>query len=192
MKFINEVWKDIKGYEGIYQVSSMGKVRSINRIITYFNPIQNTYKRTFVGKVLRAGLCKKTGYLKVNLLNKTKSVHRLVAEAFIPNPEYKKDVNHKNGKKTDNCVENLEWATRSENIQHSFKVLHRKAGGLGMFGKNNKISKIVQQIKDGKIIAEFYGCNEAQRKTGIKARSISAVCCGHRKRTGGYFWKYKD
>lgn len=192
MKFTKEVWKDVKGYEGLYQVSSFGRVRSVDKIITSFSQIQQTYKRLFVGKILSAGLCKKTGYLKVSLLNKTRSVHRLVAEAFIPNPENKPQVNHKNGIKTDNRVQNLEWVTRVENIRHSFSILHRQASGKGMFGKNSKNSKIVLQIKDNKIIAEFYGCNEAERETGIKSRSISAVCCGRRKTTGGYFWKYKE
>ena len=111
---MNEIWKDVKDYKGIYEVSSYGKVRNI------------------VDKhILKPGLTSK-GYYNVilckNKLHKGISIHRLVALAFIPNPENKKQVNHINGIKTDNRVENLEWATCSENIIHSYKIGKQRMG----------------------------------------------------------------
>lgn len=140
----------------------------------------------------------KYGYKMVDLIKDGKKTHkrvsRLVAEAFISNPENKCDVNHINGIKTDNRVENLEWATRSENILHSFRVLRRPkpVGMSGKLGKDCPFSKTVLQIKDGKIIAEFYGTCDANRKTGIDFRRISACCLGKNKTANGYQWKYKE
>lgn len=186
-----EIWKPITGYEGLYEVSDLGRVRGLNRIVKK----SNGYNYNSKGRILRPRN-KPNGYLFVSLHKLCKPmnlfIHRIVAEAFIPNPEGKKTVNHKNGIKTDNRVENLEWTTYSENHLHSFRELHRISGSKGRSGALSKCSKpVVQFTKNGEFVAEYTGQYEAARKTGINRECISSCCRGVYKSAGGFIWRYK-
>lgn len=170
-----EVWKDIPGFEGRYQVSNLGNVR-------------NTAKNCAV-KCSQL----KHGYMKVELrLNKTvaqKLVHRLVAEAFIPNPENKPEVNHIHGNKQDNRASQLEWCTVSENLKHSFALGFHKA----RIGKENELSrKVIQLTKIGTIVKVWDSIMDVQRQLKINNANVSNVALGksNRKTAGGFVWKF--
>ena len=136
------------------------------------------------GKILKQHI--RNGYSAVCLYNPetkkkgTQAVHRLVALSFIPNPDNKKYVNHINGKKTCNNVENLEWVTAAQNANHARKSgLHK-----------SMTRKVQQYSRKGEYIKTFSSILEASKSTGANDRHISAVCLGKRKTTGGFKWKY--
>lgn len=162
---IEEIWKDIEGYEGSYQVSNLGRVKSIERVVKG----KRTGHKKIEEHILTPPIVR--GYCRVTLANSGKnrkvfSVHRLVAIAFIPNPENKKTVNHKNGIRNDNRLENLEWATYSENCKHGFKELGRnpRRGSL-----DNRSIPVYCYTDDWVLIKSYESEMEAQRDGHTRA-----------------------
>lgn len=179
-----EVWKDIAGYEGLYQVSNLGRIKSIGR------HTRNRYGLMWKpGRVLNAAKDNK-GYLTVVLCDNKKrhtfKVHKIVATTFILNPERKPQVNHIDGNKQNNRVDNLEWCSQSENMSHAWETGLQKR----THKKNDlKSIKIAQYSCDMQILNVFPSMMEAERQTGIYNASISRAV-RHGGKAGGFIWKY--
>lgn len=194
---MKEIWKDIKEYEGLYQVSNLGKIKSLGRTIERIGVKGTKFYKNYPEKLLKQTKNKK-GYLTVilskNNKNKIIRVHRIVAQTFLDLKKNGKEVNHKDGNKENNCISNLEWITHQENIIHAYKNRLKKGSMLGKFGKEHNSSMQILQIdkNTNKIIRTFYGCNEAERETNINRTSINKCCNKKRKTAGGYIWKYKE
>lgn len=183
-----EIWKDIVEYEGLYQVSNLGKVRGLSRLI-----IVGNYKRLVKQRILKPGT-DVNGYLFVCLYNginhRMFRIHRLVAIHFIPNTENKPEVNHIDGIKMNNYALNFEWVNRSENILHGFKIGIIKKSQLNKFGKDHKSSiPVYQYDMNGNFMHSYDGMTEAERKTGIKQSGISRCASGRRNHAGNFIWK---
>lgn len=177
-----EVWKDIKGYEGKYKVSNLGNVKSLNWL--------NTGKEKLLhlgiskGKYYQVGLCKFG-------INKTFWVHRLVATAFINNPDNLPYINHKDENKLNNCVDNLEWCTAKYNSNYGTGI-ERMLKTKKLRNCKNAEKPVLQFTKDCKFVNEFPSAKEAARCTDINRGNIWACCAGRYKSAGGYIWKYKN
>ena len=184
-----EIWKDIKGYEGFYQVSNLGRIKSLER--DKFLP-DGTFHSHLEEKILVPNL-DGAGYPNVSLCkngkSKTMNVHRLVAMAFLPNPENKPQVNHKDEVKTNNVVENLEWCDASFNINYGTRnersVQNRRSYKLG----NHPNAKPVFCVELNK---KFDCITSAGEELGIDRRYVGKACIGKTKTAGGFHWKYAD
>jgi hypothetical protein len=178
---MKEVWKDIKDYEGIYQVSNQGRVRSLDRIVVNKNGI-NIKRKGRVYKLSPEG----SGYYQVQFYNKGKrvhkSVHRLVAFCFLINNNNLSDINHKDGNKTNNNVNNLEWMTHSDNMIHA----HNNGLLRNVDGENNNMSKITKIIAID-IFKKSWNTKIKQKEIAdMYGISISCVSLIKRKKT----WKH--
>lgn len=170
---MNEEWKDIEGFEGMYQVSNLGNVRSVERLVNYKN----------IGKALKSSktlIPKKTkaGYYELILSNgnirKCVRIHRLVAEAFIANPNNYPVINHINGVKTDNRVENLEWCT----VQYNTQDYYSKTIRVYQYSLNGELLKIWDSVT-----------NAAESCDGDKT-GVQHCCCNELKTYKGFIWSY--
>jgi len=199
---MEEIWRDIEGYEGLYQVSNLGRVKSIGRYIKHWRG----------GLLFREGTImtprlNRYGYLQLSLSKegkcKTFTIHQLVARTFLQNPNNYTCVNHKDEVKTNNFVyvnengsvnlekSNLEWCEADYNCNYGTRNARIKQSQLN----NPKKSKcIIQYSLSGEFISEYKSIHDAHRKTGIDRKSISNVCnhFHHYNSAGGYLWEYKE
>lgn len=182
-----EIWKDVKGFEGVYQISNKGRLKSFKK-----------YKEGYV----LSNVNKKGDYLSVVLKYKDKikyiRIHTLVAQAFIPNPLNKPEVNHKDGNKQNNRVENLEWVTRKENAAHARKHNPKIIKHMKKYNQLIRPKMINQYTLDGRFIAYYWNAKEAEKATGVCQRNILQVASRDefslgrvRKQAGGFIWKYR-
>ena len=160
-----EIWKPVQGFESLYEISNFGRVKSIGKY--------NTCKRGIMKPMVDP-----CGYEHVALYNQNNrkdiSIHRLVAIAFIPNPNGYKYVNHIDENRTNNVVSNLEWCTNSYNIAYS------------------RGKRVCQFTKDGEYLATYNCIQDASREYGIPTTNISKCCKGIRHTAGGYVWYYES
>jgi hypothetical protein len=184
-----EVFRDVLGYEGLYQVSNYGRVKSLERKNIFYCGLRKEHlERPTEEKILNYNKSNR-GYLQVCLTkdgkSKTYTVHRLVAKAFLPNLKNKKQVNHIDGNKENNSIDNLEWVTSSENNKHAFIT------GLN---KPHNMRKVNQYDLQGNFIKQWNSITDflKENNLNLKNSNITTCCKGKRKNAYGFIWKYAE
>lgn len=175
----HEIWRSVTGYEGLYEVSNFGRVRSLDRYVKHgrYNDTSLALKKGRILSEKDNGHGYKIVHLTINRQTKDFYVHRLVAIAFLENKNNLPEVNHIDENRNNNCLDNLEWCTSKYNSNYGNHI------------KTLCVPVVMYDYK-GNYIDEFISIAEAERLTG--ARGISSVCKGRRKTAGGYIWKYKE
>lgn len=197
-----EIWKPIKGYEGYYEISNKSRVRSVERQVNH-----QYGTRTVKEKIIKGSLGKR-GYLEVSLCKgSTKrhyTLHKLVMEHFVPNPENKPCIDHIDGNKLNNQIENLRWVTYKENTNnpitlnrirsntHSIFSVKKRIETNRMKGNHSAPKTVYQYQKDGKLVARYDSLSAASRATGIQLNSIWLVVDKLHLTAGDYIWTSKE
>lgn len=177
---MKEIWKDIKGYEGLYQVSNLGNVKSISRYVIRSGKRFKVNERILSPKIQKN--CYQSVYLCNNGLKTKKYIHRLVAIAFLENPNLYECVNHKDENPLNNDVRNLEWCNHKYNMNYGTQIERRK----------KKVSKKVNQYdKNMNFIKCWESIREAERN-GYNSTMISLCCKGKKRTHGGFKWRYAN
>lgn len=196
-----EEWKTIPCFQGLYEASNLGRIRSIDRVVRRNGLTSKSLK----GKILSPNT-QKNGYKVVALSKQGKTqsfrVHRLVALAWLPNPDNLTEVNHLNENKADNSVANLSWVSHRENANYGTRIRrcisNRDQSGVrnGMFGKigglNPNAKEVIKLSMDGDFIAEYPSLLEASKSANCTRASIRNNIKGRTKHCGGYKWMYKQ
>lgn len=178
-----EIWKDIDGFLGCYQISNIGRVKSLSRHVVYSNGRVHLVKE----KIIRLSRDRK-GYLRaclvdVNKKKYSRQVHRLVAKAFLPNPQNLPQVNHINEIHEDNRVENLEWCTAEYNLNY---------GNRNRLASDSRGKDVIQFTLDGKFVCRHTGARNAARALGLHPKfGANIASCAHHKRHVAYGYKWE-
>jgi len=181
-----EIWKDIAGYEGLYQVSNYGRVKS------FYGSGKIIERDSDYGSYPSIALCK-------NGIHKSRRLHRIVAEAFIPRPMGYSEVNHKDMNRANNSVENLEWVTKKENVRHAISNKPEIIAAMNHYNTDVRPRPIAQISLDGTIVCVWKNCKEASRITGICYKNIYQVASKDeyrpgktRSQAGGFKWEFLE
>lgn len=179
---MREIWKDVDGFEGYYQVSNLGRIKSLSRVVNNYP----NCTRTLPERVIRGHVNKHIGYVVVSLSGNGKKmdyVHRLVAKAFIPNPNNYPFINHKDENKTNNRIDNLEWCTPNYNIEYS---------GVRTKSSEKASIPVLKYDMDGNMLARYRSATEAATELGVESYCIGLCCKGKIGSVKGYLWRYED
>lgn len=185
---MTEEWADIRGYEGLYKISTFGRILSLSK--TFKTGRNHSIEKTYPETIMSPSKTKK-GYLRVNLFKdgklKSFQVHRLVAEAFIPNPNNYPEVNHINEVKDCNIVDNLEWCTGKYNINYTKAYLTSQPKAV------EKVKRPILQLNlAGEFIKEWASMSDASNALNLNLANLCLCCKGKRNKCGNYKWKYKE
>lgn len=190
--FMEEIWKDINGWEGRYQISNLGQVKRLRTEIRGVAKGGREFK-TFTAERLTKTYIDR--YVCVHLFRDAKLTHKyvhvLLGQAFIPNPDNKPYINHIDGDKTNNALSNLEWATMSENVKHSYEFLNRSRTHHPK-GKNHSKARVILQYSLSNEFIKEWGCvSDACKEYNTNHSNIIACCKGRTKKSKGFIWRYK-